>query len=100
MEHPIDAESVYAHCLNGRVPAVLDAVLFMIGVEGDCLGLFLCDDFADRAVFGKATIALFHLLHDAKLLSLRDRSRSQPLEAGISQVFEFHVLDYCAIEPY
>ena len=93
MEHPIDTESVYAHGLNGRVPAVLDAVLFMIGVEGDRLGLFLCDDLADRAVFGKATIALFHLLHDAELLSLRDRPWAQPLEARIPQVFELHVLN-------
>ena len=100
MEHSVDTESVYAHSLNGRVSAVRNAILFMIGVECDSLGLFLLDDFTDSAVFGKATIALFHLLHDAKLLPLRDRSRSQPLEAGISQVFEFHVLDYCAIEPY
>ena len=100
VEHPIDAESVYAHSLNGRVTAVLDAVLFMIGVEGDCLGLFLCDNLADRAVFGKATIALFHLLHDAELLSLRDRPWAQPLEARITQIFELHVLDYRAIEPY
>ena len=100
MEHPVDSESVYAHCLNSRVPTVLYAVLFMIGVEGDCLGLFLRDDFADRAVFGKATIALFHLLHDAELLSLRDCSWAQPLEARITQIFELHVLNYRAIEPY
>ena len=100
MEHPIDTESVNAHSLNSRVPAVRNTVLFMVGVESDSLGLFLCDDLTDSTVLGKASVALLHLLHNAELLSLRNCPGAQPLEARITQVFELHVLDYGAIEPY
>ena len=101
MQHTVDTESVYAHSLNCRVAtAVLKAVLLMVGVECDRLGLFLCDDLADSAILGKATIALFHLLHDAELLALRDCSGAQPLETRITQVFELHVLYYRAIKPH
>ena len=95
MKHPVDTESVNAHSLNSRVTAVRNAVLFMVGVKSDCLGLFLCDNLTDSTILGKASIALLHLLHDAELLSLRNCPWAQPLEARITQVFELHMLKIC-----
>ena len=69
MKHPVYAEPVDSRSFDSC--AALLAIVSFKRIEDNCLRLLVGLDLAHSAIVSKGAITLFHLLHDAELLTLR-----------------------------
>ncbi len=66
VKYPVDSEPVSTHSLHCR--SLITGSL--VGVKHYSLGLLVSLDLAHSSKFGKASIALLHLLHNTEKLAL------------------------------